>query len=107
MNLATGVFTAPVDGIYHFEFSSLKDATDPSSIFITLQVNGVGIGTAYATNLPNYLGFSGINAYLRLKTGDRVTLYKTGGALQDDNRYTHFTGSLVDEELLVGYINDF
>ena len=101
MNLATGVFTAPVDGIYHFDFKGLK-STDPEQLFIYLQVNGVNIGTAYATNLPNYLGLSGISASLKLETGDQVRLFKTTGTLHEYRQYTFFTGWLVEEDLVLG-----
>ena len=98
MNLATGIFTVPVDGIYHFDFTGMKDV-DAANIFIALQVNGITIGDSYATSLPNFLTLSGISASLRLKIGDQVRLYKTGGTLNDFGRYTHFTGWLVEEDL--------
>ena len=102
MNLATGVFIAPVDGIYHFEFTGVKYA-DSSAIFIYLQVNGVNIGSAYATEmLPDFLGLSGISASLKLKNGDQVRLFKTTGTLHEFQQYTFFTGWLVEEDLVLG-----
>jgi len=97
MNLAAGVFTVPVNGIYHFEFSGLKDL-QAVDIYIFLQVNGVTFGTACATNLPNYLTLTSISASLRLKTGDQVRLFKTTGTI-DDGPFSHFTGWLVEEDL--------
>lgn len=100
MNLATGVFTVPVNGIYHFEFSGMKEVDD-SIIYIYLQVNGVTITQSYATDLPHYLALSTISASLRLKTGDQVRLFKTVGIL-NDGPFSHFTGWLVEEDLLFG-----
>jgi len=106
MDLASGVFTVPVNGIYHFEFKGVKPYDSAEELFIYLQVNGVNIGTALATNLPNTLGLSGIGASLRLKTGDQVRLFKGSGTLHDNSasvnyRYTHFTGWLVEEDLIL------
>ena len=100
MNTAAGVFTAPVNGIYHFEFSAMK-LNDASSIYVHLQVNGVTMATSYATNQSDFLALPSINAYIRLKTGDQVWLYKTYGTLRDYFRYTQFTGQLVEEDLVL------
>ncbi len=104
MNLGTGVFTVPVDGIYYFEFSGLRDAYDATPIGITLAVNGVGIGNCYGEGIQNYfLPLSGISASLQLKTGDQITLFKQSGTLNDDGaHWTHFTGWLVEENLVLG-----
>jgi len=49
----------------------------------------------------NY-GHSSINATLRLKAGDRVNVFKESGQLHDDgNHSTHFTGWLVEEDLVL------
>ncbi len=101
MNLATGIFTVPLNGIYHFEFSGLKES-NAVHLSVDLQVNGVIIGNSWATDLSTYQGLSGISASLRLKIGDQVGLYKSGGTLNDNGRFTHFTGWLVEEDLVLG-----
>jgi len=103
MNPATGVFTAPVNGIYHFESFGLKDPIDPLPIYIGLQLNGVEISASWADEETSgiYRGLSGISASLRLKTGDQVRLFKGSGTLTDYStlHYTHFSGWLAEEDL--------
>ena len=103
MNTAAGIFTVPVDGIYHFEFSALKDASDSANVYVRLLVNGQTIGMSYGSNIPGYwVGLSSINARLRLKTGDQVSVFKDGGTIHDDSgHYTHFNGWLVEEDLVL------
>jgi len=107
MNLTSGIFTAPVPGIYHFEFSGVKAST-ATSLFIFLQVNGVDIGRTNS-NQPSTGSYDSLSlsASLRLKANDRVNLYNYGAGnygfvLYDNDLYhdTHFTGWLVEEELI-------
>ena len=101
MNLASGIFTAPVPGIYHFDFSGVKDTSGPG-LLIYLQVNGAIIGAGYtiqsSTGTRDTVSLS---TSLRLAEGDRVNVYKTaGGILFDDSDHqTHFSGWLVEENL--------
>lgn len=101
-NLASGIFTAPVPGIYHFQFSAVKDAT-VTYAYIILGVNGVGVCVAYTEPYANGSKDSlSLSASLRLKANDRVNLFNGfEGELYDDvNHRTHFSGWLVEEDLM-------
>lgn len=99
MDLVSGIFTAPVPGIYHFEFSGLKD-TKSTSLHIILQVNGINIGSAFsdvfATGTYHTVSLS---ASLRLKAKDRVFLVGNGWLYDSIYHFTHFSGWLVEEDL--------
>jgi len=104
MNPATGVFTAPVNGIYHFEFFGLKSGTDPAPLYIFLQANGMEMGRSYAFDYSDtFRGLSGISSSLKLKVGDQVRIFKGLGTLHDtiNEEFTHFTGWLVEEDLVL------
>ncbi len=102
MDMNTGIFFAPVNGIYQFEFNGVKD-TSTNYLYIYLQVNGANIGVATAPGNVGALLESVIHASLELKAGDRVALFKTTGILYDaiDNYYSHFTGRLVYQNLVL------
>jgi len=101
-DLRSGIFTVPVPGIYHFDFSAVKTRA-PNGLYILLQVNGGNVGEAYSRAYSHPPGTSvvALSASLRLAAGDRVRLFLGGGAIIDDSEHvTHFSGWLVTEDLM-------
>ena len=96
--LSTGIFTAPVPGIYHFDFSAMKDDTTRSLDFYLLK-SGHTVTKKHMDSLPNKLAAS-ISASLKLKANDTVSVYVLGVRLHDDKQgITNFSGWLVEEDL--------
>jgi len=106
MNLKTGIFQAPSNGIYYFSFRGfLGTPTIPTSLFslttqVYLRLNGKTVATGASSSLGGF-SFS-LECTLKLKKGDRVDV-KMGkiGALWDNKNehLTHFSGHLIEEDL--------
>ena len=97
MNLASGVFTAPVSGRYQFNFVALVNADRTDVIF---RLNGGTIAGGWGQSQYDTLA---ITATLDLKKNDRIDTYLVRGSIYDDKYfyYTQFTGILLEEDLVL------
>ena len=66
MNLTTGIFTAPKDGLYHFDFSGYSQA---NTLVASLRLNGVNVGKTHDSDVGS------IHSTLLLKKGDQIDMW--------------------------------
>ena len=98
MIAATGVFTAPVNGRYHFSFTARSGSSGVNN-FVYIRVNGAWVATSLAPsnndNMP-------IVATLQLTKGDRVDVFLYQGSIVDNGyHHTQFSGFLLEEDLVL------
>ena len=98
MNAATGVFTAPVNGRYHFSFTALSWSSGAYN-YVRLRMNGAYIGESLALSLRYNLP---LVATLQLTKGDTVDVYLSQGSIVDSSyHHTQFSGFLLEEDLVL------
>lgn len=97
MNLATGTFTTPTNGIYSFSLTALSGAVKGASVH--LRLNGVQIAVSDTHISLNSISLSSI---VKLKKGDKVDVWLDWGAIYDSHySFTTFNGMLVEEDLVL------
>jgi len=105
---STGLFIAPVSGVYSFSFHGLT--YDGTATHIKIMKNGENVGGAYRRHegegdeeheslkagLKKAEGMLAQSLLLELVEGDEVAVYAYHGNLRDGAwHYTHFTGYLI------------
>ena len=101
MNLTTGVFTAPKNGVYHFYFSGFANRPQNNVVEIFLRLNGnhVAMALGDGRNSGDF-DTAFLHSTLKMKQEDQVDLYLYGGSLRDQAELlSHFAGWLDEEEL--------
>jgi len=112
MNSARGVFTAPKAGIYAFSFKGMGYCSSKSFFAgygsVVLQRNGANVARGYsefgcAVTSSTHSTIS-VHGTLKLDVGDTVSIYHiTGTIFSNVNIHTQFTGSLLEENLVITY----
>jgi len=98
MDPDTGIFTAPIGGLYMFVFHVATH--DNKKALLSIRLNGEEVASVFDQNhKDNHKNsMAGTNILLSLKAGDEVVVYAYTGTWLADfamNHYTHWVGLLL------------
>ncbi|XP_063045414.1 complement C1q-like protein 2 [Engraulis encrasicolus] len=95
-NPHTGIFTAPVRGIYHFVFFVFGDGSSSTSTAVSLNKNGQHVALAYA-HQPSHQMTPSNGVSLLLEVDDVVYIKAWGNSWVRDsyNHHSTFSGHLL------------
>nr|XP_020451266.1 complement C1q-like protein 4 [Monopterus albus] len=94
-NPATGIFTAPVKGVYYFSFSGHNFSSKPMGL--RLMKNAVQMVTVYNHPAGNRHETATNGMTLQLEVGDQVCMWLRAGTwiVDNDNNHSTFIGYLL------------
>ena len=84
VNATSGIYTAKVSGLYGFIFHAVTNELNVTLPTVELLVNGKSAAMAAAYNGGNFKALTFI-AGARLKPGDKVSVFVSGGNLFENN----------------------
>lgn len=103
MNGSSGIFRAPVSGIYHFVYKAIHYGKN-QEVKVSIKVNDVEMGDAYTlgTNNEQRKGIfeHALQTTLKLESRDEVILHKENGSLVLQDEASQFCGWLIEENIL-------
>ena len=99
LDLKTGMFTAPVPGVYFFSFDGYSNSYEGR---VHLQKNGVTVGQSYDYDHNYYSQQLHLTSILQLVAGDKIQVNLRSGQIYEDGNghYTHFVGMLLNDDVI-------
>ena len=94
-NAKTGIFTAPVSGIYAFFLSQMGPNNNHNDIYLIITKNGATLDTVYAEGRTDSNDQGSSQVTTHMAAGDKVWVRQNGGEAVRGGYWTIFTGYLL------------